>query len=129
MVYLVDDDLDDLELVQEALKINSYKGPVNTLLNGAELLSKLNNPTTRPDVILLDLNMPLVNGFQALMEIKSNPRLRDIPVIVVTASSKKEDELRCFELGCNFFYTKPTAMDDYKPLAAMVKKLIISNDN
>jgi CheY-like chemotaxis protein len=126
MVYLVDDDIDDLELVQDALAMNSYEGPVSTILNGKALIDKLTakENTRRPDVILLDLNMPLKDGFETLEEIKGNPDLKNIPVIVLTASSKKEDEIRCFELGCNFFYTKPTSMHDYKALVAMVKKLV-----
>jgi CheY-like chemotaxis protein len=126
MVYLVDDDIDDLELVQDALAMNSYEGPVSTILNGKALIDKLTEKenTSRPDVILLDLNMPLKDGFETLEEIKGNPDLKNIPVIVLTASSKKEDEIRCFELGCNFFYTKPTSMHDYKALVAMVKKLV-----
>jgi CheY-like chemotaxis protein len=61
MVYLVDDDSEDLEIVQEALIQHSYKGPVNTAANGLALLTELTNPKSpsRPDVIVLDLNMPL----------------------------------------------------------------------
>ena len=125
MVYLADDDEDDLELVQEALKMNSYKGPVTTSTDGIQLLEKLEGVQQKPDVILLDLNMPLKNGYQTLSEIRANPRFRNIPVIIVTSSSKKEDEIRCFELGCDFFYTKPIALEDYKPLVQVVKRLII----
>jgi CheY-like chemotaxis protein len=126
MVYLVDDDIDDLELVQDALAMNSYEGPVSTILNGKALIDKLTEKENirKPDVILLDLNMPLKDGFETLQEIRGNPDLKNIPVIVLTASSKKEDEIRCFELGCNFYYTKPNTMHDYKSLVAMVKKLV-----
>jgi CheY-like chemotaxis protein len=125
MVYLVDDDVDDLEIVQEALLQNNYTGPVKTSTNGQVLMDKLNNPgpCAKPDVIVLDLNMPLKSGFEALEEIRTNPTLKDIPVIILTASSNKDDEIRCFELGCNFFYTKPSSMQEYRPLANMVKKL------
>jgi CheY-like chemotaxis protein len=126
MVYLVDDDDDDLEIVQTALIENSYKGPVKTVSNGQMLMDKLNGHDNgvRPDVILLDLNMPLKDGFEALEELKANPVLKSIPVIILTASSKKEDEIRCFELGCNYFYTKPNSVPEYSPLVKMVKKFI-----
>jgi CheY-like chemotaxis protein len=129
MVYLVDDDLDDLEIVQEALLQYSYKGPVNTAINGKELLDDLSSseqPAT-PDVIVLDLNMPLKDGFEALEEIRATPALKHIPVIILTASSKKGDEIRCLELGCNYFFTKPNKITDYIGLVKMVKKFAASD--
>ena len=126
MVYIVDDDTDDLELLQEALVHNSYKGPVRTAINGLELMRDLGNLSTHraPDVIVLDLNMPLKNGFQVLEEMKVHPSLHAIPVIVLTASSNKNDEIRCFELGCKFFFQKPHTMPDYRPIVAIVKQFV-----
>jgi CheY-like chemotaxis protein len=124
MVYLVDDDADDLQLVQEALFENSYKGPVLPIQNGRELMSKLErlDASCHPKVIILDLNMPLLNGFEALRLIKIDPSRKEIPVIILTASSAKADELKCFELGCEFFMNKPTNFSGYAPLASLVKK-------
>jgi DNA-binding response OmpR family regulator len=124
MVYLVDDDADDLEIVQEALVQNSYKGPVLPLNNGQTLIDQLsiNDLSPEPKVIILDLNMPLLNGFQALQHIRKHPNYGSIPVIVLTASSSKEDEIKSFELGCNFYMTKPTRMDEYVGLTNLVKK-------
>lgn len=126
MVYIVDDDTDDLELLQEALVRNSYKGPVRTAINGLQLMRELSNSTAQrpPDVIVLDLNMPLKNGFQVLEEIKVHPSLHDVPIIVLTASTNKNDEIRCFELGCRFFFQKPHTMPDYNPIVAMVKQFV-----
>lgn len=124
MVYLVDDDVDDLEIIREALSRNSYKGAVRTALNGMQLMKDLQegNSSSTPNVIVLDLNMPLKNGFQVLQEIKSHPSLNAIPVIVLTASSNKKDEMRCFELGCDFFFQKPHTMPEYNPIVSMVKQ-------
>ena len=126
MVYIVDDDTDDLELLQEALVHNSYKGPVKTASNGLELMRNLSNSLTQrpPDVIVLDLNMPLMNGFLVLEEMNVHPSVHAIPVIVLTASSNKNDEIRCFELGCKFFFQKPHTMPDYRPIVAMVKQFV-----
>ncbi|HTE29153.1 MAG TPA: response regulator [Chryseolinea sp.] len=126
MVYLVDDDEDDLEIVQAALLNNSYKGPVDTASNGQVLLERLNEQdrTQTPKVIVLDLNMPLKNGFETLAEIRTNPLLKGIPVIILTASSKKEDEIRCFELGCNYFCSKPSKMEDYVPIVMVIKRFL-----
>lgn len=124
MVYLVDDDRDDLEFVQEALVSNSYKGPVDTAQNGRELLERLASANSIPDVIVLDLNMPLLDGFQALFHLKSNPKLSLIPVIILTASGSKEDEKRCLALGCNSYFTKPAKIEEYRPLVSTIKRFI-----
>ena len=130
MVYLVDDDADDLEILQDVLFQNSYKGPVKTAFNGQQLMNELNLPSNTseaPQVIVLDLNMPLKNGFQVLEEIKEHPRLNLVPVIVLTASTSKDDEIRCFELGCSFFFQKPTKLPDYNPIVMMVKRFANSH--
>ena len=124
MVYLVDDDVDDLEFVQEALVSNSYKGPVDTATNGQQLLERLADQKTKPDVIILDLNMPLLDGFQALHRIKSNPTFSRIPVIILTASTNKDDEMRCFALGCTSFFRKPSRLDQYSELVLTIKRII-----
>lgn len=124
MVYIVDDDIDDLEIIQEAFIQNDYSGTVITLTNGRVLMDKLlEDAEAKPDVIMLDLNMPIKDGFEVLSEIKKHPLLRTIPVIILTASENKTDELRCFELGCNLYFTKPNSMQDYKPLLTIIKKL------
>lgn len=125
MVYLVDDDAEDLELVQQALAQYSYKGPVVSLNNGKMLIDRLSATDNGglPDVIILDLNMPLLDGFQTLKAIRTNPSsYQKTAVIVLTSSSRKEDELRCFELGCNYFLNKPHKVSDYQTLATIVKR-------
>ena len=124
MVYLVDDDDDDIVFVKEALFMFSYKGPVDTANNGRALLDKLGSTQTSPDVILMDLNMPIKNGFDTLREVKNHPLLKHIPVIILTASSSRADEARCFDLGCDYFYSKPVALNDYVPVVHMVKRIV-----
>jgi len=124
MVYLVDDDEDDIAFVKEALFTYSYKGPVDTASNGRALLDKLGNNHSNPDVIVMDLNMPVKNGFDTLREVKNHPQLKDIPIIILTASSSKADEARCFDLGCDYFYSKPVTLKDYVPVVHMVKRLV-----
>lgn len=124
MVYLVDDDEDDISFVKEAFLTYSYKGPVDTANNGRALLEKLEAHQAHPEVIVMDLNMPVKNGFDTLQEIKASPSFKDIPVIILTASTSKTDEHRCFDLGCSYFYTKPVALKDYASLVHMVKQII-----
>ena len=121
MVYLVDDDTDDLELIQEALHRNHYTGPIATALNGLALMNALSKPKRiLPRLILLDLNMPLKNGFEVLQEIKSDTDLKAIPVVVLTASRKAEDEKRCYALGCNLFQSKPDTIIEYNKLVVRI---------
>ena len=125
MVFLIDDDTDDLEIVKVVLEESSYKGPVSTGTDGERLFELIgSNYEHCPDVIVLDLNMPLMDGFQALKHIKENAALRHIPVIILTASSSKDDEKRCFELGCDFFFRKPTKIEGYAPLVTIIKRFI-----
>jgi len=124
MVYLVDDDIDDLEIIQEAFVQNDYPGPIVMFHNGKALIDNLlEEAGAKPDVILLDLEMPLMDGFEALQEIKTHPLIRTIPVVVLTGSVSKEEELKCFQLGCNFFFNKPNSMQEYESLLAVVKKI------
>jgi CheY-like chemotaxis protein len=125
MVYLVDDDVDDLTIVQDALAEYSYKGPVSTIPNGVILLKQLESASNRPNLIILDLNMPMLDGFTVLKRIKDSPQLKSIPVIILTASSNKADELRCFELGCEFFFNKPVRIAEYATLTAIVKSILL----
>ena len=124
MVYLVDDDADDLEIIQAALLQNQFFGPVRTATNGKILMDALRDKQDipKPDVIILDLNMPLKDGFQVLEEMKRNRDLSKIPVVVLTSSKNSGDEIRCLELGCNFFFNKPYRLNDYEPIAQVVKK-------
>lgn len=124
VVLLADDDFDDLELVKEAFYKSGFQGSIATALNGQLLMDQLHHSAERPDLILLDLNMPLKSGFEALKEIKQDPLLKSIPVMILTASSRKEDELKCFELGCISFWRKPVTMDEYNTLANGVKAFL-----
>ena len=126
MVYLVDDDYDDLEILQHALVEHSYKGPVLPIDNGKKLIEHLsgNKLSPEPRVIVLDLNMPLLDGFQTLESIRRHPVYNSMPVIIFTASSRKEDEIRAYELGCDCFLTKPSKLSDYATLASLVKNFI-----
>lgn len=119
MVYLVDDDIDDLELVQEALERKGFKGTLACAKNGEEFLSKL-EPSNIPELVVLDLNMPLKDGFEVLKEMKKSRHFSIVPVVVLTASKNKQDQTKCFEMGCNLFLTKPTTLEEYNTIATKI---------
>jgi CheY-like chemotaxis protein len=114
-ILLVDDDDEDLLMAQEALRESRLGNDLRATHDGEEMMDYLlrrgqyvdeaDSPT--PGLILLDLNMPRKDGREALAEIKSNPDLRKIPVIVLTTSKAEEDIFRTYDLGVNSFITKP----------------------
>ena len=120
VIVMADDDDDDYLLTRKALKESRLINTLFRVKDGEELLDYLNNRGAyedkrayeRPGVILLDLNMPRKDGREALKDIKSDPKLRDIPVVVFTTSKAEEDIFRTYELGVNSFITKPVTFDN-----------------
>lgn len=122
MVYLVDDDADDLELVQEALHRTGFRGEVACALNGEDFLIKLYDSNS-PELIVLDLNMPLKNGFEVLTTLKTT-NFSDVPVVVLTSSNNKQDEKKCTDLGCNLFLRKPSTLKEYDSIALILMEFL-----
>lgn len=116
-ILMADDDVDDCELTEHALREARVPNPFRYVHDGVELLEYLRREgqystpeaAPRPGLILLDLNMPRLDGRQVLSEIKADPDLRRIPVVVLTTSKAQEDILRSYDLGVNSFITKPVA--------------------
>jgi CheY-like chemotaxis protein len=114
-ILYADDDLDDQLLVKEALEEARLLNDLRFVNDGEELLDYLRrrgefadpDRSPRPGLILLDLNMPRKNGREALAEIKKDPDLRRIPIIVLTTSKAEEDIYRSYDLGVNSFISKP----------------------
>jgi CheY-like chemotaxis protein len=114
VLVMVDDDEDDCLLVEAALYEALLKCDFHCVEDGLEMMDFLNcsgrfqDPASapRPDIILLDLNMPRMNGIAVLEKVKTDPRFRAIPVIVLTTSREDEDVVACYELGANTYITK-----------------------
>jgi CheY-like chemotaxis protein len=111
-VLLVEDDPGDALMIREALETYAPETDIAAVVDGVDALRYLRREDEfadepRPDLVLLDLNMPRKDGREALAEIKSDPGLRAIPVVVLTTSSAEADVLRSYELGVNSFITKP----------------------
>jgi two-component system response regulator len=111
-ILLADDDEDDRLLTRQALRDARLANDVQTVNDGVELLEYLKRrgrfaQAPRPGLILLDLNMPRMDGREALEQIKQDPDLRSIPVVVLTTSKAEEDVVASYDLGVNSFITKP----------------------
>ncbi|MBM4264873.1 MAG: response regulator [Deltaproteobacteria bacterium] len=113
----VEDNHGDVRLVQEALQNARYDYQVTVARDGVEGLDCLHRrggfaATPRPELILLDLNLPRKSGYEVLSEIKHDKALRTIPVIVFTSSAASADILKAYEMGANCYVTKPSDIDD-----------------
>ncbi|MBC7251599.1 MAG: response regulator [Anaerolineae bacterium] len=127
-VLMADDDPDDRMLIQEAWEENRLANGLHFVEDGEQLLDYLyrrgeyahlkHEPL--PGLILLDLNMPKKDGREALREIKADPELRRIPIVILTTSKAEEDILRSYELGVSSFITKPVT---FESLVSLVKTL------
>ncbi|WP_205511523.1 response regulator [Longitalea arenae] len=120
-IILTDDDADDRCFLAEAFQRNEFKGNLLEAGNGLQLLSLLDTQfavkKASPDIIILDLNMPILNGYQALNKLKKDNSFQKIPVVVLTSSSKQEDEKWCMEAGCFKYYKKPFHISGYDEIA------------
>jgi CheY-like chemotaxis protein len=114
-IVLADDDEDDRLMTRDALRDARLHNDLRMVIDGVELLEYLKregkyadpDASPRPGMILLDLNMPRMDGREALAAIKQDPDLRSIPVVVLTTSKAEEDVIRSYDLGVNSFITKP----------------------
>lgn len=118
-ILVAEDDEDDRLLMQEALEENRLANDLHFVEDGEELMDYLlhrgkysdPNSAPRPSLILLDLNMPRKDGREALQEIKAEPSLRQIPIVVLTTSKAEEDILRTYDLGVSSFIAKPVVFE------------------
>ena len=118
-IHMCDDDPDDQLLVSDALIEARLCNPIDFTNNGVELLQYLNREgefehlkgQPLPGLILLDLNMPLMDGREALAKLKQNDKLKSIPVVVLTTSKAEEDVARTYDMGVNSFIIKPVSFD------------------
>ena len=114
-ILVADDDADDRFLIKEAFEESSLANTLDFVEDGVELMDYLRSSCAGgrepPGLILLDLNMPKKDGREALKEIKSDPTLRRIPVVVLTTSKAEEDIFRTYDLGVNSFITKPVTFE------------------
>ena len=117
-ILLVEDNLGDIRLTKEALKQTGIKNHLDVVMNGAEALAFLQRhgqytSSIRPDIILLDLNLPRMDGREVLAKIKTDPKLKQIPVIVLTTSNAEDDIFQAYNLHANCYVTKSVDLDQF----------------
>ena len=117
-ILLVEDNPGDVRLTQEALKEGKVRNNLSVAGDGVEAMAFLHREgayatAPRPDIVLLDLNLPKKDGRQVLAEVKADPDLRRIPVVVLTTSKAEEDILKTYDLHANCFITKPVEFEQF----------------
>lgn len=125
-ILLVEDSPTDRFLTEEALREGKIANSLAVVVDGVEAIEYLRregrfSQAVRPDLILLDLNLPRKDGREVLAEIKADPDLRVIPVVVLTTSSAEEDVLRSYGLHANCYITKPVQFDEFKRVVASIE--------
>jgi len=118
VILLVEDNPGDVRLTREALKTGKVSNTLHAVEDGVEAMAFLRNEgkyadMPRPDVILLDLNLPRMDGREVLAAIKSDPELQSIPVVILTSSELEEDVLEAYELHANCYTTKPVDLEQF----------------
>lgn len=124
-VLLVEDDEDDVLLTREALKDSKVIVSMAVASDGDEALQRLKRRppyehAPLPELILLDLNLPRVSGREVLKELKADPVLKKIPVVILTTSAADTDILKCYDLGANCYITKPVDFEQFQRIIKVI---------
>jgi CheY-like chemotaxis protein len=130
-VLLVEDDAGDVLMTREALREGKVLNRLSVVGDGVEALDYLRGhepygDVTRPDLILLDLNLPRRDGRQVLEDVKGDPELRRIPIVVLTTSEAEEDVLRSYDLHANAYVTKPVDFDRFVEVIRQIDDFFVT---
>ena len=130
-ILIVEDDEGDELMTREAFEDNEIRNSLNVVRDGAEALDFLyrrgaHTEAVRPDLILLDLNLPKYDGRQVLERIKNDPDLSTIPVVVLTTSSAQEDIVRSYQLHANAYVTKPVDLDQFMKAVRQIDDFFVT---
>ncbi|MGN7810837.1 response regulator [Flavobacterium sp. 22076] len=124
IILLADDDRDDIEMFCEALEMVNENVICECAENGDQAWRMLNDMNEKPQLIFLDINMPIMNGWECLKLIKKDENYQDIPVIIISTSSHKNDMETASKLGALGYFVKPNDFNDLKSML----KIITSNE-
>jgi two-component system, chemotaxis family, response regulator Rcp1 len=130
-ILLVEDNMGDVRLTQEAFKDSKILNNISFVRDGGEAIEYLKaegkyKGVLRPDIILLDLDLPKKNGREVLSEIKRDENLRRIPVIILTVSKAEDDVIKAYDLHANCFITKPISVDKFFSIVRTIEDFWLS---
>lgn len=126
-ILLVEDDPGHARLIEKNLRRNNISNDIVKLDNGKKAVDYLfsegdcaNQPLPSPLLVLLDLNLPIMSGYQVLERMKRDAKTRRIPVVILTTTDDQREVLKCYDLGCNIYITKPV---DYDQFTEAIRKI------
>ncbi len=127
-ILLVEDDFDNIQITKRAFKKIGINSKVWIVNDGEQALDflyrrrgyKEDSKAAKPDLILLDMNLPRINGLEVLKEIKNDADLKKIPVIMLTVSGRREDVVRAYDLGCNSYVKKPVSFERFEYIVKQI---------
>lgn len=122
-IFLIEDDMDDIELLQESLRDNSVEFTMDVVREGDKVSSYLSDCTLLPHVIVMDFNLPKVHGKDILKTIKSFKGFHDIPLLVLTTSTAKDDIDYSYKMGADKYLTKPSSIKGFNDTVAAIVEL------
>ncbi len=130
-VLLVEDDPGDVVLIKEAFEYNKVHNALHVVSDGVQALDFLyrrdgHENAPRPDLVLLDLNLPRKDGREVLEEVKADPDLRTIPIVVLTTSEAEEDIVRSYDLHANAYVTKPVDFDRFIEVVRLIDDFFVT---
>lgn len=130
-ILLVEDNMGDVVLTKEALKEGKIHNNLSVARDGVDALAFLRREgeyanAPRPDIILLDLNMPRMNGAEVLAEVKADSDLKTIPVVILTTSAADQDVIKAYQLNANCYVTKPVDFDQFMKVVHTIDEFWLS---
>ena len=122
-ILLIEDDNDDVELLQEAFENNNLEVEMQVIPNGSLAVEFIQTCSSCPDIIIMDYNLPKVHGREVLLELKKATALKNVPVVILTTSSVKEDMEYAYENGADKFLVKPVTLQEMKDTVSIIADL------
>jgi CheY-like chemotaxis protein len=123
-IIIAEDDYDDAEVIEQSFANNPDFIKVDLVKNGEELLAFLRDSHTLPDIVLTDINMPIMNGMEALKEISDDPALSGLPCFVYSTSINPVYEAKCKELGIKGFLIKPYTLEEFDDIPKEIVSIL-----
>lgn len=126
-ILIAEDDEDDREIIERSFYRHAAFSKIHLVKNGKELLDFLNNESEKPDVILTDINMPIINGIEALMKISNDDVLKKIPSFAYSSSVSKLYVSKCIQYGVRSFLVKPSVLEEFDEIPRKIYTIITGN--
>lgn len=122
-ILLIEDDLDDIELLEEALRSKKILYNIDIVIDGSKAVEYIRSCKSCPDIIILDFNLPKIHGREVILEIKSVASFQNIPLLILTTSSAKEDIEYSYKNGASRYLIKPTTVEGINEIVDTVVAL------